>query len=406
MRLLLGCLSISMLGLSTIQLFAAESPNGAATDSNLDSYYNDPDYRNERRNDRPANAKTVRRFHEVLEELLAEFGHDVKTGQIKDLKNLSIRKTMVSDTLPRSYGDYVELLAAERIRENSRIKLISCLPCKSKKSKINGQQIIITSPHTNVGEMSAAAEQLGIDYFMDVILVYHTTHMVLAFQVFDTQTKELTWARTYNSETIRSRYQKLAVDYSQVIKARESDEYVPDWRYLAGFGGAVVPNVVTGAEESSMLSFQLRGTEKFNNRRSEFGLLTTLNYSTTALLSEYPSTKPDGFTSTSTDTTVSEITPTPFTLAIGLFGIYSHNFLDRVENFDRIRFGLNSAIGLHLASGYLAPTARGGFDMFLGKRFVITSSVMYVTNANILLDNQFVKTDGGIGGDVVLSYSF
>ena len=44
--------------------------------------------------------------------------------------------------------------------------------------------------------------------------------------------------------------------------------------------------------------------------------------------------------------------------------------------------------------------------MFLGKRFVITSSVMYVTNANILLDNQFVKTDGGIGGDVVLSYSF
>ena len=283
--------------------------------------------------------------------------------------------------------------------------MISCLPCKSKKSKINGEQIIITSPHTNVGEMSAAAEQLGIDYFMDVILVYHTTHMVLAFQVFDTQTKELTWARTYNSETIRSRFQKLAVDYSQVIKSRESDEYIPEWRYLFGFGGAVIPNVVSGAEESSMLSLQLRGTEKFNNRRSEFGLLTTINYSTSALLNEYPSTKPDGFTSTE-DPSVTEITPTPFTLAIGLFGIYSHNFLDVVENFDRMRFGLNTAIGIHLASGYLAPTARGGFDAFLGKRFVISTAVMYVTNANILLDKKFVKTSGGIGGDVVLSYSF
>lgn len=381
---------------------AASSPSGAATDN----YVDDKPRPQMRNTQRTASAKSVRRFHEVLEELLAEFGYDVKSGQIKDLKNLSIRKTMVSDTLPRSYSDYVELLAAERIRENSRIKLISCLPCKSKKSKITGKQIIITSPHTNMGEMASAADQLGIDYFMDIILVYHTTHMVLAFQIFDTQTKELTWARTYNSETIRSRYQKLAVDYSQVIKSRESDEYTPDWRYLAGFGGASVPNVVSGAEESSMLSFHLRGTEKFNNRRSEFGLLTTINYSTSAVLSEYPSTKPDGFTSSTTDDSVTEITPTPFTLAVGLFGIYSHNFLSRVENFDRIRLGVYGAGGLHIASGYLAPTYRGGLDVFLGKRFVITTSALYVSNANILLDNSFVKTDGGIGGDVILSYSF
>ncbi|NRA44938.1 MAG: hypothetical protein HRU09_08290 [Oligoflexales bacterium] len=42
-----------------------------------------------------ASSKTVRRFHEVLDELLAEFGYDVKTGQIKGLKNLAIRKVDV-----------------------------------------------------------------------------------------------------------------------------------------------------------------------------------------------------------------------------------------------------------------------------------------------------------------------
>ncbi|SMF13503.1 hypothetical protein [Pseudobacteriovorax antillogorgiicola] len=396
-------ISTMMLGALSSSLFGQSSPTGAATDAVIDEQQGAEEY------DIPqptADAPTVRRFHEVLEELLAEFGHDVKTGQIKDLKNLSIRKAMVSDTLPRSYGNYVELLVAERIRENSRIRLISCLPCKSKTSRIADKQILITSPHTNVGEMNRAAEQLGIDYFMDIILVYHTTHMVMAFQVFNTETKELTWARTYNSETIRSRFQKLAVDYSQVIKARASDEYVPEWRYLVGFGGASIPNVVSGARESSMLSLHLRGTEKFNNRRSEFGLLASLNISTSALLSEYPSTTPDGFTETDTTETVTEVTPTPFTTALGLFGIYSHNFLAKVENYDRIRWGVNTAIGLHLATGYIAPAARFGVDLFLGKKFVVSSSAFYVTNANILINNEFVKTDGGAGGDVILSYSF
>ena len=46
-------------------------------------------------------------------------------------------------------------------------------------------------------------------FFMDAVLVYHTTHMVLAVDVFNAQTKELVWARTYNSETVKSRYLAL-----------------------------------------------------------------------------------------------------------------------------------------------------------------------------------------------------
>ena len=188
-----------------------------------------------------ADSPTVRRFHEVLEELLVEFGHDIKKGQVKSLKNLSIRRTMISDTLPKSYANYIELLVAERFRENSRIKLISCLPCKSKSSRIINQKLVVTSPHTNMEEMARAADQLGIDYFMDIIMVYHTTHMVLAFQIFNTSSKELVWARTYNSETIRSRFQKLAVDYNQVVASRTSDEYVQNGDILQDLEGPVFP---------------------------------------------------------------------------------------------------------------------------------------------------------------------
>ena len=52
---------------------------------------------------------TLRRF--------TEFGYDVKMGQIKGLKNLSIRKIRVSKAIPRTYETYVEMLLAERIRD-------------------------------------------------------------------------------------------------------------------------------------------------------------------------------------------------------------------------------------------------------------------------------------------------
>ena len=61
----------------------ASSFRKAATDSSLDEDGSASMYQE---NESPANARTVRRFHEVLEELLAEFGHDVKSGQIQNLK--------------------------------------------------------------------------------------------------------------------------------------------------------------------------------------------------------------------------------------------------------------------------------------------------------------------------------
>ena len=76
----------------------------------------------------------VRQFHEVLNDLLSEFAYDVKQGQVNGLKNLSVRRVDISDTLPKTYEQYVELLVSERIRENSKVKLINCVPCKTKSS--------------------------------------------------------------------------------------------------------------------------------------------------------------------------------------------------------------------------------------------------------------------------------
>lgn len=356
-----------------------------------------------------APAKAVRRFHEVLDELLAEFGYDVKLGQIKGLKNLAIRKVEVSAAIPTSYRTYMEYLISERIRENSSIRLIHCVPCMSKTSRMIAGKIVITSPSTNLAELRGAAETLGIENFMDVVLVYHSTHMVLALQIFKPDSSELVWSRTYNSETIRSRYQKLAIDYSQVAKSRPGEDYQPEYRLLVGVGGATIPNVGGSSRDESMLSLQFRSTEKFDNRHSEFGMQLGAYLTLASVITDYPSLEnsrtvtPE--TPAATESTA-EPQPAPFSFAMTILGLYSHNFLGSVESYNEVRQGLHFGLGGLLTTGFLAPVSKIGWDMYFGRRFTFSISGVYITASQIVLDNVEVKTRGGLGGEGVLSLNF
>lgn len=350
----------------------------------------------------------VRQFHEVLDELLTEFAYDVKMGQIQGLKNLAIRKVEVSESIPATYASYLELMVSERIQENSRVRLINCLPCKSKTSRLAEGKLLITSPRTNVAEMARAADQLGIEHFMDVVLVYHTSHMVLAFQVFDTKTTENTWSKTYNSETIKSRYQKMAVDFSQVAKSREGSEYKPEYRLLFGMGGGSIPNIGGDTTDSGMLNLQIRGTEKFNNRMSEFGLLLSVYVQSKSLLSEFPTTGDgdSGAANSAADAGAASSDPIPYEQAYSLTAMYAHNFVNAVENYNNIRHAVHAGAGIFLASGFFAPTIRTGWDIYFGRRFSANISGVYVTDSKILVNNEFIETKGGFGADVVLSLNY
>ncbi len=353
---------------------------------------------------RVASSPQIRRFHEVLDELLAELAYDVKTGAIKGLSNLAIRKVRVSKAIPSTYEDYVETLLQERIHANSRVKLISCVPCKQRTSSLVEGKLLISSPATNMAKLEAAATQLGIENFMDAVLVYHTTHMVLALNVFNSQTKELVWARTYNSETVASRYQKLAVDLTQVQKGRDSDEYVPEYRFLFGAGAAAIPNVAGDAEDSKMMNVQVRATEKFDNRKTEFGLLLSLLKSQSSLIKKYPTEAPAD--ETTPVATPGKGKPVPFQTAIAVYATFGHIFLGAVESYNELRHGFHVGIGALGATGYAAPVVRTGWDVFMGRRFAVSLAGNFVAPSSILVGTDRIKTKGGAGGDMVLSLNY
>ena len=359
---------------------------------------------------RVASASHVRRFHEVLDEILAEFGYDIKMGEIKGLSNMAIRKVRVSQAIPRTYEEYIETLLAERIRENSKVRMIACVPCKTRTSSLVDGKIMITSPATNMAKLDSAAAMLGINFFMDAVLVYHTTHMVLAVDVFNTQTKELVWARSYNSETIKSRYQKLAIDYSQVARSRPGEDYEPEYRTMIGIGAGVLPNLSTNNRDDSMLNLQIRGTEKFSNRKNEFGMLLSIFQTSKSTLSDYPTEEnspPEGDSPTSTPSpTPSTPQPKAYNTALAIYGIYSRVMVGSVESYNEVRHGLNVGLGGLFATGYIAPVFRGAWDIFLGRRFVTSAGLDFVGSSSVVVKGKSIPTQGGLGGHVLLSLTY
>ena len=348
--------------------------------------------------DLPTNTGPLRRFHEVLDELLIEFGYDLKMGQVTGIKNLAIRKTEVNEVLPNSYRKYVRMLVNERIQMSTDLHLISCILCENKYSKITDGKLIITSPTTNAAMLKSTAEQLGIEYFMDVMLIYHPTHMVLAFEIFKSNTDELVWSRAYNSETIRSRYQRLAIDYKQVEKSRNSDEYQPEYRIMMGAGPVTLPNIGGASADSSFLGVEFRSMERFSKRHSEFGLSLTALKSSSSLsgVASSASAQP-------TDPTV----PKPFQTAMMLHVLYAHNFLGSVESYDDVRQGIHLGGGLLMAGGgYFAGMGRIGWDLFFGRRWALGVSGLYVFPSEILLNGDTVTTKGGSGGEGIVSFNF
>ncbi|MCX6123500.1 MAG: hypothetical protein NTV34_01930, partial [Proteobacteria bacterium] len=157
-----------------------------------------------------------------------------------------------------------------------------------------------------------------------------------------------------------------------------------------------------GDRDKSFIGLHIRSVEKFDNRHAEFGLLTSFWMNSSSFLKAYPSEGTDTSTST-TDSYTGTKRALPYKYVLGLHAIAARNFVGDVESYDQIRHGLHAAIGGIISTGYLAPSIRAGWDIYFGRRWVLTLQAQYITQSNILVGNEYQKAPAGAGGDLALS---
>jgi len=332
-----------------------------------------------------------RNFYDVLEDLLADFEYDLKNGDVQGLKDLSIRNIALSENIPPSFRGHIELVITERILKTSRAKVIQCLACRSKKTQVNGDQVIITSADTNPVEMARIAKTAGISNFMDVAFTYQPGGMVLSMTTNDPETGSVVWSRSYNSETSRTAAYRRGVDFSQIDDARRASEYRPTIQYRLTTLYAYQADV---SAPSGCLGAGFRMMERYDNRRKEVGFEIDSFFNSNFIA---------GGATTTTTTTTSLWTGLNLTL---LF-VHAWNFIGLEENFNAARGSLFTAIGGTYASGYLGGLVRAGYEFRLARHWAVSASMGYRPPSALFVGTTGSSTTfSGIEAGLGINYLF
>lgn len=335
---------------------------------------------------RASSSTEIRNFYEVLGDLLADFEYDLKNGSVSGLKDLAIRNIAMSENVPPSFRNHLELVVSEKILATTKTRLIQCLPCRARKATLNQEQILVTTAELNPGELARIAKAQGIENFMDLVFSYQPTGMVLSMTTADATTGSVIWSRSYNSETSRASAFRRGVDFSQMEASIKQNEYIPTLQYR---GSISYLNEPDAGERASCLSLGFRLVERYDNRKKEVGFETDYitNVST---LSGSPAR-------TSTTDNGARIYGS-FNLTL-LF-IHAWNLIGQEENYNEVRGTIVTGIGGTYGSGYLGGLVRAGYEWRLAKHWAVNSTVGYRPKASTIItgtDRSVSGIEYGIG---------
>ncbi len=332
-----------------------------------------------------------RNFYQVLDELLADFEYDLKQGQVIGLKDLSIRNIATSENVPNSFKTHLELLITERIQKSVKTRVVHCLACRSKRTELNGQTMVIKAGEMNPAELQRIAKMNGISNFMDVAFAYQPTGMILSLSVSDAETSSSLWSRTYNSETTRAAAARRGVDYQQQSDPNQvALEYQPTLQIKPTLYTVMTPKA--GSGYSTALAVGFRMMERYDNRQKEVGFEMNYYFDIPSLIGVPGASEDKSVIYNGVNLTLL------FTHAWALFG--------SEENYNQPRAVILGAIGGTYASGLLGAVARGTYEWRLGKHWAVSGFLGYRPKSTVVLENNVTSSMSGIEGGIGVGYLF
>ena len=335
-----------------------------------------------------ADQPPMRNFYEVLDDVIGDFEYDLKNGNVNGLKDLAIRNIAMSENVPPSFKSHLELLITEKIMKTSKTRVIQCLPCRAKKTTLNGDQVIISSNDNNPVELSRIAKMSGISDFMDVSFAYQPAGLILSMSISDPESGSIVWSRSYNSENSKAAAYRRGVDFSQVDDARKQTEYIPTIQYRATIYYLFEPDV---SGTAGCVAGGVRMMERYDNRKKEVGF--EMNYMMDS------STIVGGAAATGTVHLYQGFNLT-------LTFVHAWNFIGEEESFNKVRGSAFAAVGGTYTSGFLGGVIRGGYEWRLAKHNAVTAVLGYRPTATAFLGATAAGAVSGLEYGLGISYLF
>lgn len=319
-----------------------------------------------------------RNFYEVLNDVLGDFEYDLKNNNVSGLKELSIRNIAASENIPPSFKNHLELIITEKILKNSKTHVIQCLPCKSRKTSLSGDQVVVTSPETNPAELARIAKLSGIEHYMDVAFQYEPSGIMISMYIVDPESQNIVWSRSYNSESSRASAFRRGVDFNQVDEARRTTEYAPTTQGRLILYYLFQPDL---PKTAGCLALGYRLVERYDNRKKEVGF--EANYMTnSSTLVNTTGASPLGLYNS-------------FGFNMTLMFLHAWNFIGEEENYNKVRGSFMLGVGGTYASGYLGGLVRASYEWRMAKHFGVSFILGYRPPAAAFIQGTQTGTIGG-----------
>lgn len=329
-----------------------------------------------------------RNFYEVIDDVLGDFEYDLKNGNVTGLKDLAIKNIATSENIPPSFKNHLELLITEKIMKNTKARVIQCLPCRARKTSMNGDQVVITSPETNPVELSRIAKLSNIMHFMDLAFSYQPSGIVISMYITDPETGSVVWSRSYNSETSRASAFRRGIDYNQIDDARKQTEYTPLVQNRFSLYYLLEPNL---PKSSGCLALGFRTVERYDNRKKEVGFEVNYMVDASTIINQKGSSSQNIYSG--------------FGLNLTLIFLHAWNFIGSEENYNQIRGNIFVGIGGTYASGFLSGLIRTGYEWRLGKHFGVSLILGYRPPSTAFINGstsgKVLGIESGIGVNVL-----
>jgi hypothetical protein len=330
---------------------------------------------------------SARNFYLVLEDLLSDFEQDLKSGQVQGLRDMAIRSVTVNELVPPSFKNHLELVLSERLMKTSKVRMLQCFECRSKKTVVSGDKMVVSGPETNAQELSRIARKVGIQNFMDAVFSYQPTGMVLSLSIHDADSGAMAWSSSYNSETSKTAAYRRGVAKPENEGVRNASEYLPVVQYRAILGYGMQRNI---AKSTGTLSAGLRMMERYDNRKKEVGFELTYARNASSIVGALTDTDSDLYAGVN----------------LTLLFLHAWNLIGEEENLNHARGGVVVGLGGTYASGFLGGLVRAGYEWRLAKHWAVGLNLGYRPSATKFVGTQSSGTVSGVDYGLGISALF
>ena len=207
--------------------------------------------------------------YQVVAEMVDDLTADLSQVNVAAVSPIALRGVALSPNLSSAFGDWLSAELITTLAKHTDIRVKRCVSCQALRTKMDGNEWVVTLGHVTQQELAAEARNLGVNAYMDATLAYVPGANIVSMnvQIYRAEDGKILWAETYQSDAttaavLRSgdRVLTRAEARAELVRKIEQRPYY-GYQLLAGAGLIPYDSPTT----SSLSGFMIGGRlyEKF-----------------------------------------------------------------------------------------------------------------------------------------------